>query len=46
MDIMGLCSICGKPGDMCTCRLCGRNVCRNCFDIQNGICCNCKVGKS
>jgi len=45
MDIMGLCSICGKPGAMYTCSLCGRVVCNNCFDIKNGVCSICKMGK-
>lgn len=45
MDLMGLCSICGKPGAMSTCRLCGRLVCSSCFDPQHGICNSCKMGK-
>jgi len=45
MDLMGLCSICGKPGAMFTCSLCGRLVCSNCFDSYNSVCSNCKVGK-
>jgi len=45
MDLMGLCSICGKPGAMHTCRLCGRIVCSSCFDVHNGVCNNCKIGK-
>ena len=45
MDVMGLCSICGKPGIMYTCRLCGRIVCSNCFDNMHGICNSCKTGK-
>ena len=43
MDLMGLCSICGKPGAMQTCRLCGRTVCNTCFDTANGVCLNCKA---
>ncbi|HEC87277.1 MAG: orotate phosphoribosyltransferase [Thermoplasmata archaeon] len=46
MEIMGLCSICGKPGEMFTCHLCGRIVCRDCYDAANGICINCKVQRS
>ena len=45
MDLIGLCSICGKPGEMYTCKLCGRNVCNSCFDISHGICNRCKLGK-
>ena len=45
MDLMGLCSICGKPSAMFTCSLCGRLVCGNCFDSHNSVCSNCKVGK-
>ncbi|KYK29102.1 orotate phosphoribosyltransferase [Thermoplasmatales archaeon SG8-52-1] len=45
MDLMGLCNICGKPGTMFTCHICGRLVCSNCFDNAQGICNNCKMGK-
>lgn len=45
MEMMGLCSICGKPGAMHTCSLCGRTVCNNCFDRLNNICNSCKSGK-
>lgn len=45
MDLMGLCSICGNPGAMLTCHLCGRIVCGRCFDNTNGICNSCKAGK-
>jgi len=45
MDLMGLCSICGRPGAMFTCVLCGRLVCSNCYDKSHGICCSCKMGK-
>ena len=44
MDLMGLCSVCGKPGAMFTCRLCGKLVCANCFDGQHSICNGCKMG--
>lgn len=45
MELAGLCSICGKPGAMYTCSLCGRLVCRNCYDASRGICHICKQGK-
>jgi len=45
MYLMGLCNICGKPGAMHTCSVCGRNVCRSCFDIGKDVCNNCNMGK-
>ena len=45
VDLMGLCSICGKPGTMFNCHLCGRIVCGSCYDNAFGICCSCKVRK-
>ncbi|UCH71870.1 MAG: hypothetical protein JSW62_05605 [Thermoplasmatales archaeon] len=45
MDLIGLCSICGKPRAMFTCSLCGRLVCNSCFDSQHNVCNNCKMGK-
>lgn len=45
MDLMGLCNVCGKPGAMHTCSLCGRNVCNSCFDHMHRVCCACKSGK-
>ncbi|MEM0493269.1 MAG: orotate phosphoribosyltransferase [Candidatus Thermoplasmatota archaeon] len=37
-DIMGLCSICGSPGAMYTCVLCGRLTCRRCIDTSSNVC--------
>lgn len=45
MDLMGLCSVCGKPAQIHTCNLCGRSVCSNCFDPTRGLCKNCQFGK-
>ncbi|HEC72447.1 MAG TPA: orotate phosphoribosyltransferase [Thermoplasmatales archaeon] len=45
MDLMGLCSICGKPDAMNTCSLCGRLVCNSCFDHVHRVCNICKTGK-
>lgn len=45
MDLMGLCSICGMPGAMITCSLCGRLVCNKCGDSLHRICNICKTGK-
>ncbi|MGZ7120271.1 MAG: orotate phosphoribosyltransferase [Methanobacterium sp.] len=39
---MGLCNICGKPGKMFTCSLCGNIVCRECYDTSRGVCKQCK----
>ncbi|HEC81448.1 MAG TPA: orotate phosphoribosyltransferase [Thermoplasmatales archaeon] len=46
MELMGLCSVCGKPGACFTCHLCGRIVCRDCFDPVHGICVSCRQHKS
>ena len=43
MNIAGLCSICGKPGAMFTCILCGKLVCKNCYENQHNICNDCKL---
>jgi len=45
MDLMGLCSICGKPDAVNSCSLCGGLVCHSCFDNAHGICNACKSGK-
>lgn len=45
IDLFGLCSICGKPGPMNTCHMCGKLVCSNCFDNQHGVCKQCHIGK-
>ena len=44
MDLIGLCSICGKPNAMHTCNICGILVCAKCFDTRFRICVNCKLG--
>jgi len=44
MDIVGLCSVCGKPGAMHSCILCGRIVCINCYDSTNRVCTHCNTG--
>lgn len=41
MELMGLCVMCGKPGKMHTCFMCGRNFCREHFDVAHGICIEC-----
>ena len=43
MDISGLCTICGKPGVMFSCMLCGKLVCINCYDNKHNICSKCMI---
>lgn len=45
MDLIGLCSICGRPGAMYTCMFCGKVVCVSCFDKKLNMCINCRLGK-
>lgn len=45
VDLLGLCSICGKPGAMYTCHLCGKNVCARCYNANHGVCNQCSTGK-
>ncbi|HDN50692.1 MAG: orotate phosphoribosyltransferase [Thermoplasmata archaeon] len=42
MELSGLCSVCGKPGRMYTCSICGRNVCGAHFDMTHGMCSMCE----
>lgn len=44
-DLIGLCSICGKPGSMLTCNMCGKLFCTNCYDKEHCICIQCRIGK-
>ncbi|MFO7677917.1 MAG: orotate phosphoribosyltransferase [Thermoplasmatota archaeon] len=41
-DLLGLCSICGKPNAMYTCHLCGKLACIQCYDSSNQVCIQCK----
>ncbi|MCJ7697213.1 MAG: orotate phosphoribosyltransferase [Thermoplasmata archaeon] len=45
-DVVGLCSVCGRPGAMFTCHLCGRLVCERCYDHRHSICIECKHMKT
>ncbi len=45
MEMAGLCAICGQPGAMHTCSLCGRNVCAQHYDAAHGVCTSCMQGK-
>ena len=42
MDIPGLCNICGKPGVLFSCILCGKLVCKNCINNKYKICSSCQ----
>ncbi|MBF4475576.1 MULTISPECIES: orotate phosphoribosyltransferase [Methanobacterium] len=44
MEVRGLCSICGQPGKMYTCSLCGNLVCEKCFQQDRGVCQRCQRG--
>ncbi|MCX6664934.1 MAG: orotate phosphoribosyltransferase [Euryarchaeota archaeon] len=37
-EVVGLCSICGKPGPLMSCMLCGSLTCNECFDTFNHVC--------
>jgi hypothetical protein len=45
MEVTGVCSICGRPGKLHTCMLCGSLVCSRCI-TEKGICVRCSDGKS
>jgi len=40
MKVAGLCHSCGRPAIL-TCPMCGKVVCRNCYDAPNGLCVTC-----
>lgn len=40
MEVAGLCALCGAPGVLRTCALCGRTVCATHFDHASGACTN------
>lgn len=44
MEVMGVCSICGSPGKLHTCMLCGRLVCTRCL-TREGACIHCSRGR-
>jgi len=41
MELMGICSLCGKTGKIHTCQLCGSLVCEECYNPSKGICRSC-----
>ncbi|MCD6481129.1 MAG: orotate phosphoribosyltransferase [Thermoplasmata archaeon] len=41
MEMMGMCAVCGTPGVMFTCRICGRMVCATHFNPATGTCVEC-----
>lgn len=45
MDVVGLCSVCGKPAKN-SCKMCGRIFCDDHFDKKLGICNSCKRGRT
>ncbi|MGB8215885.1 MAG: hypothetical protein WCE94_01160 [Candidatus Methanoperedens sp.] len=45
MEVMGVCSICGRPGKLSTCMLCGSLVCPLCMS-KEGVCVRCLQGRS
>ncbi|MFZ3058927.1 MAG: hypothetical protein WA102_04225 [Candidatus Methanoperedens sp.] len=44
MEVMGVCSICGRPGKLSTCMLCGSLVCSQCLS-REGVCVRCSHGR-
>ncbi|MDP1551549.1 MAG: orotate phosphoribosyltransferase [Methanobacteriaceae archaeon] len=42
MEVIGICSRCGKAGRMHTCSLCGGVVCSDCYYAQKGVCKSCR----
>ncbi|TRZ90822.1 MAG: orotate phosphoribosyltransferase [Methanosarcinales archaeon] len=44
MEVAGICSICGRPGNLETCMLCGRPVCQRCITAE-GVCTICTHGR-
>ncbi|KAB2941029.1 MAG: orotate phosphoribosyltransferase [Candidatus Methanoperedens sp.] len=45
MEVTGVCSICGRPGKLHTCMLCGSLVCSRCI-TEKGVCIRHSDGKS
>ncbi|MCX9081940.1 MAG: hypothetical protein OIN83_07065 [Candidatus Methanoperedens sp.] len=45
MEVKGICSICGTPGKLHTCMLCGNLACSRCI-TQRGACVRCSHGRS
>ncbi len=46
VEIRGICSLCGRPGKMYTCSLCGTIVCGKCYNLKNGVCKSCEPSKN
>ena len=42
VEVSGICNLCGRPGKMYTCSLCGGIVCGNCYNLQKGVCKSCE----
>ncbi|QHN05933.1 orotate phosphoribosyltransferase [Methanothermobacter sp. THM-1] len=48
MHLKGICSLCGRADFLHTCRLCGANVCSECYIADMGVCriCRSKIQRS
>jgi len=46
LEIRGICSLCGRPGKMYTCTLCGSIVCGSCYNLQRSVCKSCEQFKT
>ncbi|WP_157209627.1 hypothetical protein [Methanosalsum zhilinae] len=46
MELMGICTICGKTARLNSCMICGRLVCSDCMDARTGLCIRCSHGRS
>ncbi|MDD5317672.1 MAG: orotate phosphoribosyltransferase [Candidatus ainarchaeum sp.] len=44
-EIAGLCFVCGRPGSMNSCRLCGALACDRHYDARAGVCSDCAKGR-
>ncbi|MEE8401571.1 MAG: hypothetical protein V3R86_05415 [Candidatus Hydrothermarchaeaceae archaeon] len=43
--ISGICSICGSPGRVYSCHLCGKQTCQEHFNQGKGVCVSCGSGR-
>lgn len=45
MKVTGLCAVCGRPGILHTCSICGTTVCERHIDHGSGVCVRCRSGR-